>query len=84
MYLERTPTPLPKHRQGATSSYRGVSFQKANKKWRAGIQVNGKAINLGDFSSENKAALAYNKAAKKYFGDIAYQNSIDRKKSSKR
>lgn len=75
---------LPKHRKGASSSYRGVSLQKSNKKWRAGIQVNGKAINLGDYISESKAALAYNKAAKRYFGEIAYQNSIDRKKSSKR
>lgn len=75
---------LPKQRKGATSSYRGVSLQKANKKWRAGIQVNGKAINLGDFKTETQAALAYNKAAQKYFGDIAYQNSIGRKKSAKR
>ncbi len=75
---------LPKHRKGASSTYRGVSFQKSNKKWRAGIQANGKAINLGDFTSETKAALAYNKASKKYFGDIGYQNSIDRKKSAKR
>lgn len=75
---------LPKQRKGATSGYRGVSFQQINKKWRAGIQVNGKAINLGDFKLEYKAAEAYNKAARKYFGDIAYQNSIDRKKSAKR
>jgi len=71
---------LPKRRVETTSKYRGVSFQQASRKWRAGIEVEGRAINLGEYKTETDAALAYNKAALKYFGKIAYQNSIGRKK----
>jgi AP2-like factor, euAP2 lineage len=69
---------LPKRREDSTSSYKGVSFSKADKKWKAAIEVNGKSINLGHYVSEDKAALAYNEAAKDNFGDIAYQNSISK------
>ena len=72
---------LSKRRVKTTSQYRGVSFSRIDKKWKAGIEVNGKGINLGHFKDEKDAARAYNKAAKKYFGDIAYQNPVDRVKS---
>lgn len=75
---------LPKNKTEATSKYRGVSFQSATGKWRAGIEVEGTHINLGDYKDESDAALAYNKAALKYFGPIAYQNSIGRKKTSRK
>ena len=71
---------LPKRRAATSSQYRGVSYQKNSGKWRAGIEVKSKAINLGEYVSEEAAALAYNKAARKFFGKIAYQNSIRRKK----
>ena len=71
---------LPKNRKGSSSHFRGVSFQKSSEKWRAAIQVKGRSINLGDFKSEEDAAEAYNKAAKKYFGEIAYQNRLDMKR----
>jgi len=71
---------LPKKRIDATSSYRGVSYSKSNKRWRAGIEVEGRSINLGQFKSEHDAALAYNKAARKYFGPLAYQNLIGQRK----
>ncbi len=67
---------LPKKRKGTTSIYRGVSYVKKKKSWRAGISVNGKSINLGDFKSEAQAAMAYNKASKKFFGEHSYQNTI--------
>jgi AP2 domain len=72
---------LPKRRVQTSSQYKGVSFQKGNKKWRASLEVNSSTINLGEFVKESEAALAYNKAAKKYFGANAYQNSIGRKKA---
>lgn len=72
---------LPKRRAESTSQYRGVSYQSANRKWRAGIEVDGSQMNLGEFEKEDQAALAYNKAAKQYFGAKAYQNSVGRKKN---
>jgi len=40
----------------------------------AQIMVNKRHINLGYFNSKEEAAKAYNKAALKYFGELAYQN----------
>ncbi|MDZ4675941.1 MAG: AP2 domain-containing protein [Oligoflexia bacterium] len=80
---ERQQT-LPKNRKRGSSIFRGVSFIKAIKKWRAGIEVNGRAINLGNFKKEDDAALAYNAAAKKHFGSNAYVNRIDRKLHKRR
>ena len=54
------------------------------KSTRAGIEVNGKTINLGNFKGEDAAALAYNKAARKHFGSLAYQNQIGRKSNNRR
>ncbi len=75
---------LPKNRTAKSSSYRGVSYIQKQKKWRAAIEVKGRTVNLGNFSNEAEAAKAYNKAAKKYFGDVAYQNSIGRKQIKSR
>lgn len=71
---------LPKNRKRASSAYRGVSYSRADDRWKAGIQVKGKSINLGHFKTEVAAATAYNVAAIKYFGSSAYQNPINRKK----
>ena len=75
---------LPKNRKKATSSYRGVSYSKIDSKWKAGIEVNGLSINLGHFASEDAAARAYNEAAQKHFGDLAYQNRIGAKSNQRR
>jgi hypothetical protein len=72
---------LPKKRKGTSSIYRGVSFSSLVGKWRAGVEVNGKSINLGNFATEIEAAVAYNSAARKYFGINAYQNPIKKKQS---
>jgi AP2-like factor (euAP2 lineage) len=70
---------LPKNRKKTSSSYRGVSKSAATGKWRAAIEVDGHAMNLGDFASEQKAAAAYNRAARAHFGKDAYQNQIGRR-----
>jgi hypothetical protein len=75
---------LSKRRAKTTSSYRGVSYSKYDGRWKAGIEVNGHAINLGHFETEGEAALTYNKAARKHFGEIAYQNQIKRKPKRRR
>lgn len=75
---------LPKKRSHTSSSYRGVSYSRSDKKWRAGIEINGRSINLGNFDSEDKAAQAYNVAARKHFGGLAYQNLIGRRGEKRR
>ncbi|MCC6277748.1 MAG: hypothetical protein IT289_07540 [Oligoflexia bacterium] len=77
--IQERQTMLPKKRSQASSNYRGVSYSKKNKRWRASITVKGRSINLGDYSTEASAALAYNQASKRYFGDLGYQNTITRK-----
>lgn len=55
-----------------TSGYKGVSWNKHSKSWRAAIQ--GKLI--GYFKCKDKAARAYNEKAKDIFGDFAGFNEI--------
>lgn len=62
-----------------TSDYKGVYRQSGygrRKRWRARIHVRGKSIPLGYFETEEEAALAYNEAARKYYGPEAWVNSI--------
>lgn len=79
--IQERQTMIPKRRKDTSSKYRGVSYLKSVKLWRAGITVKGSSINLGDFKTESAAARVYNLAAKKYFGENGYQNTIVRKKS---
>lgn len=60
-----------------SSGYKGVQKHGASKKWQAKISVNNKPIHLGVFENKEAAALAYNEAATKYFGDFAKLNIID-------
>ena len=59
------------------SEYKGVTLiRNRPKPFRSWIQINGKGIHLGSFLTENEAALAYNEAAEKYFGEFANLNVI--------
>ncbi len=78
--LQERQRSLPKRKKGSSSKYKGVSFIQSQKVWRAGIVIGGVSVSLGDFNSEEEAALAYNKAAKKHFGEFAYQNNTSRYK----
>jgi hypothetical protein len=57
-----------------TTGYKGVSRQKGRRKFRAQIYVNGKAIYLGWYDTPREAALAYDRAARKYHGPFGCTN----------
>ena len=63
-----------KHTGYGTSQYKGVSWHKRDKVWRADIRINGKRISLGSFKNETDAANAYNDACLKHFGEYARPN----------
>jgi len=66
-----------KQKRECSSSFKGVSWDKIDKKWQAHIRVNLKQIRLGRFDSEIQAALTYDEAAKEYYGEFAKTNFIE-------
>src|SRR3972149_186400 len=58
------------------SGYQGVHWDKGSGKWGSRIRVDGKDRSLGRFTSKDQAALAYNEAARHYFGEFAFQNEF--------
>lgn len=58
----------------SSSNYKGVSYNKDKKRYIASICVDKKRIYLGAYKSEVSAAMAYDNAAIKYFGDLAKIN----------
>lgn len=65
-----------KLRKDNKSGFKGVSFNQAQKKWFATINVGKKDIFLGRYGIKEEAALAYNKATAKYFGEFANFNNV--------
>lgn len=67
-----------KKRENTTSKYKGVSFNQPAGKWQVHIRddESGRQRHLGLFSNELEAALAYNSAAIKAFGEFARINVI--------
>lgn len=55
-----------------TSGYKGLYWDKRNKKWHSRIYYNGKNIHLGYFNDIEEAREAYNKKAKELYGEYAY------------
>lgn len=60
-----------------SSRFKGVFWESFTKKWRASIGVNGKNRKLGRFGDEIAAALAYDEAARQWFGEHARLNFPD-------
>ena len=47
--------------KNSSSKYRGVSWNKGHKKWRADIRIDGKSKHLGYFTNEEEASEIYEK-----------------------
>lgn len=57
-----------------TSGYKGVWWNGV--KWVSEIRINRKKLYLGAFKEKLDASMAYNRAAKKYFGEFACLNNL--------
>lgn len=66
-----------KKRTGKSSSFKGVCWDSSGRKWRARITVDKKHLQIGQFEMELKAAEAYDKEARYYFGAFAKLNLKD-------
>lgn len=66
----------PKHK--GKSRYKGVSWEKRQRKWIAVIKTKTKRIHLGSFEDDIEAAKIYDKAAGQYFGEFACLNFPER------
>lgn len=66
-----------KFHPGSSSKYKGVCFRKRAKirKWRCNVA----AFEIGSFSTETEAALAYDKFVKEKYGDFAVLNFPEQK-----
>ncbi len=60
--------------RNSSSKYKGVSWNKADKKFLAAISCERKTYYLGSFKDEIEAAKAYYKKAKQLFEEFAYLN----------
>jgi hypothetical protein len=57
-----------------TSGRRGVSWDRARKRWQVAVSDHGRRIPLGRFKDLDEAARAYDAAALKLYGEFARPN----------
>ena len=60
--------------QNSSSKFKGVSWYERCKKWQVHIQIDGGRKHIGYFNKEKNAALAYDAAAIREFGEFAHLN----------
>lgn len=65
-----------KNKAARTSRFKGVSWNSAREQWVAQIQVGRSHPWLGRFEDEKMAAMVYDQAALKYFGEFAKINKM--------
>mgnify|MGYP002855667327 CR=1 FL=1 len=62
---------IPKHN---TSGFKGVSFVKEKRRYKAQISINDRSKHIGYFDTPEEAARAYDEAARFFFGEFACVN----------
>ena len=62
--------------KNCSSIYKGVCWKREINKWSVQIMIDNKYIHIGVFKIEEEAAVAYNKAAIKLFGEYANLNEV--------
>lgn len=75
-YCDKKLNPMKEFKTQKTSKFKGVSLDKRTGKWISVIHPNRKSIYIGSFETEKEAAIAYNEASLKYFGDKAVLNRL--------
>lgn len=62
--------------KNSKSGYKGVHWSNRSRKWLAVIVKNGKHKYLGSFTDKKSAAMTYNDAAIRQYGNHAYLNFV--------
>jgi hypothetical protein len=65
-----------KMRSDNQTGFKGITFEKKKKLFRAVISANGKRIGLGRYKTAELASAAYEKAAKELHGEFYYKDSL--------
>ncbi len=73
--VNHTANMVNRQRARVASGFKGV-YRRSRGRWRAVITINGQQHNLGSFSSPVDAALAYNHAATKTWGEYVCLNDV--------
>lgn len=71
-----------KMRADNSTGYKGVTFEKKKKLFRAMITVDGRRIGLGRYKTAEQASIAYETAAEELHGEFSYKNSMSVEQSS--
>ena len=58
-----------------TSQFKGVTLSGNKQKWIGQLRNEGQLYYLGTFDTQEEAAVAYNRAAKEFFGEFAQLNT---------
>lgn len=69
-----TPAENGRSRKSHIKEYKGVHWHSRDCIWAANIRVNKELIHLGSFKDKKDAAMAYDEAARHYFGEFACLN----------
>jgi len=69
---QNTANQLPQ--EGTSSAFKGVSWDRVNRRWLVHVTWDHRQHHVGRFDSEEEAARAYDAAAIGLFGEFAYLN----------